>query len=211
MKRILIVDDHEVVREGVKKILEEYGVTAAFGDASTPCEAISLACEQHWDMVILDLSLGETSGLDILKHLRNSRPNLPVLVLSTHSDAHYARRCFTAGAAGYIAMAQSRAEWFRAISRVLAGHRYVSEDLLDAFLDNLERGATDALPHSALSDREYEVFRLIASGKTVGEIARLLSISEKTVSTYRTRLLEKLRMKSNAELTHYALVHKLLE
>jgi DNA-binding NarL/FixJ family response regulator len=166
--------------------------------------------EQDWDVVVLDLSLGDRSGLEILKELKQIRPRLPVLILSMHSEEQYARRAFKAGAAGYISKDSPRAELVKAINRVSEGGRYVSQALAEELVIDLERGS-DRPPHETLSDREFEVMRLIASGKTVGEIAVLLSLSDKTISTYRARILEKMGMKTNAELTYYAIQNSLVE
>ena len=209
MKRILIIDDHEVVREGVKKIFEEQSGESVFGEASTAPEALQLARNQDWDVALLDLSLGERSGLEVLKELKQIRPALRVLILSMHSEEQYARRAFKAGAAGYITKDSPRAELIKAINKVAAGGRYVSHSLAEGLVIDLERGS-DRPPHETLSDREFEVMRLIASGKTVGEIASLLSLSDSTISTYRARILEKMGMKTNAELTHYAIKNNLV-
>jgi DNA-binding NarL/FixJ family response regulator len=210
MTRILIVDDHEVVRDGVKRIFEEQPKTTAFGDASTPSEALQLISEHDWDIVVLDLSLGSRSGLDLLKQLKQARPRIPVLILSMHSEEQYARRAFRAGAAGYITKDSSRAELSKAIDKVIKGGRYVSPLVAEKLVAILEKGA-DAAPHDALSDREFQVMDLIASGKTVSEIAELLTLSGKTISTYRARVLEKMGMKTNAELTRYAIQNELSE
>jgi DNA-binding NarL/FixJ family response regulator len=209
MKKILILDDHEVVREGVKKILAEQPGAITFGEASTAPEALKLAREQDWDVVMLDLSLGDRNGLEVLKELKQIRPRLPVLILSMHSEEQYARRAFKAGAAGYITKGSPRAELVIAINKVIEGGRYVSSSLAERLVVDLGKD-TDRPLHEALSDREFEVMCLIASGKTVGEIAVLLSLSDKTISTYRARILEKMRMKTNAELTHYAIQNKLV-
>ena len=208
--KILIVDDHEVVRDGVKKILEEQPGSAAFGEASTAPEALKLVREQDWDVVVLDLSLGGRSGLEVLKELKQVRPKLPVLILSMHSEEQYARRAFRAGAAGYITKDSPRAELAKAIKKVIEGGSYVSPVLAEQLIVDIGRG-TDRPPHETLSDREFEVMCLIASGKTVGEIAEMLSLSDKTISTYRARLLEKMGMKTNAELTYYAILNKLVD
>jgi DNA-binding NarL/FixJ family response regulator len=210
MKKILIVDDHEVVREGVKKILDEQPGTVTFGEASTASEAIRLAHEQDWDIAILDLSLGGRSGLEDLKELRQIRPQLLVLILSMHSEEQYARRAFKAGAIGYITKDSPRAELVKAINKVIAGSVYVSPSLAEQLVINLGSG-TDRAPHESLSNREFEVMCLIASGKTVGEIADILSLSDRTISTYRARILEKMRMKTSAELTYYAIQNKLVD
>jgi two-component system invasion response regulator UvrY len=209
MKKILIVDDHEVVREGVKKILSEQPGAITFGEASTASEALRLAREQDWDVVVLDLSLGDRSGLEVLKGLKPIRSRLPVLILSMHSEEQYARRAFKAGAAGYITKDSPRAELVKAINKVIEGGVYISPALAERLAIDLGSGIDRAL-HEALSDREFEVMRLIASGKTVGAIAEMLSLSDKTISTYRARILEKMGMKTNAEIIHYAIQNKLV-
>ena len=210
MLRVLIVDDHEVLREGVKRILTGLPGETVFGEAGTAPEALRLAREQEWDVVVLDLSLGGRSGLEVLKELKQFRPRLPVLVLSMHSEEQFARRAFKAGAAGYITKDSPRAELAEAVRRVAGGGTYVSPALAEKLVFDLRRG-DDRAPHELLSDREFEVLRLIASGKTVGEIARILSLSDNTISTYRARILEKTGMKTNAELTHYAIQNKLVD
>ncbi len=210
MKRILIVDDHEVVRDGVKRILDEQPGAFEFGEADTPYIAIKQVSEQDWDIAILDLSLGERSGLEVLKEIRKIRPKLPVLILSMHSEEQYARRAFKSGASGYITKDCPRAELVGAIKKVMNGGKYVSPVLAEKLVVDLERG-TDRAPHEGLSDREFEVMRLIASGKTVGQISKLLALSDKTISTYRARILEKMGMKTNAEITHYAIQNKLTD
>ena len=210
MKKILIVDDHEVVRDGVKKILDEQAGAITFGEASTAPEALKLVRDEDWDVAVLDLSLGGRSGLELLKELRQLRPHLPVLILSMHSEEQYARRAFKAGAAGYITKDSPRAELVKAVNKVMSGGRYVSAALAEKLIFVIA-GETDGAPHEALSDREFEVMRLIASGKTVGEIAELLSLSDRTISTYRARILEKMGMKTSAEITHYAIQNKLVE
>jgi two-component system invasion response regulator UvrY len=209
MKKVLILDDHEVVREGVKKILDEPPGTITFGEANTASEALKLVRSEDWDVVVLDLSLGDRNGLEVLKELKQIRPRLPVLILSMHSEEQYARRAFKAGAAGYITKGSPRAELVTAINKVVKGGVYVSPALAERLVIDLGND-TDRAPHEVLSDREFEVLRLIASGKTVGEIAEMLSLSDRTISTYRARILEKMGMKTNAELTHYAIQNKLV-
>jgi DNA-binding NarL/FixJ family response regulator len=210
MIKILIIDDHEVVRDGVKKIFEEQPGTTAFGEAGTAQEALMLAREEEWDVAVLDLSLGSRSGLEVLKMLGQIRPQLPVLILSMHSEEQYARRAFRAGAAGYVTKDSSRAELARAIDKVLKGGKYVTPALAEKLVLSLNRNS-QLSRHETLSDREFEVMRLIASGKTVGEIAALLSLSNKTISTYRARILEKMEMKTNAQLTYYAIHNHLVD
>jgi two-component system, NarL family, invasion response regulator UvrY len=210
MKKILIVDDHEVVRTGVKKILDEQPETITFGEASTAPEALKLVRELDWDLVVLDLSLGDRSGLEVLKEMKHLRPHLPVLILSMHSEEQYARRAFKAGAAGYITKDSSRVELVKAVNKVIEGGVYISSALAERLVIDIGSG-TDRPLHEALSDREFEVMRLIASGKTVGEIADMLSLSDRTISTYRARILEKMSMRTNAELIYYAIQNKLVD
>lgn len=209
MTKILVVDDHAVVRDGVKRMFNEQPGTVAFGEASTPHEAIKLVSEQDWDIVVLDLALGERSGLEVLQELKKLRPKLPVLILSMYAEEQYARRAFKAGASGYITKECTRAELVGAITTVLHGRKYVSPTLAELLVIDLERGTAQAL-HETLSTRELEVMCLIASGKTVSEIANILALSVKTISTYRVRILEKMGMKTNAAITHYAIQNKLV-
>jgi len=210
MKRILLIDDHAVVRDGVKRIFEEQPGAVTFGEASTAAQALEHAHKQDWDIAILDLSLGNQSGLDLLKSLKQVRPHLPVLILSMHSEEQYARRAFKAGASGYITKDSSTSDLANAINRVAAGGRYITPALAERLVFNIGRDS-DAPPHEILSDREFQVMRLIASGKTVTEIAVVLALSDKTISTYRARLLEKMDMKTNAELTRYAIHNNLVD
>ena len=209
MKRILIVDDHEIVRDGLKQILTAHAKDNVFGEASTYQEALRHVHEEDWDVVILDLSLGGRDGLEVLKEVKHIRPRLPVLILSMHSEEQYARRAFRAGAAGYITKDSPRSDLAKAVIKVAEGGKYVSSALAEELILELSKGIQHP-PHQLLSDREFEVMRLIASGKTVGEIAEVLSLSDKTISTYRARVLEKLGMKTNAELTYYAIQNGLV-
>jgi len=209
MTKILVVDDHTVVRDGIKRMFDEQPGTVAFGEASTPHEAIKLVREQDWDIVVLDLALGESSGLEVLQELKKLRPKLPVLILSMYAEEQYARRAFKAGASGYITKDCTRAELVGAITTVRHGRKYVSPTLAELLIIDLERG-TDQPLHETLSTREFEVMCLIASGKTVSEIANILALSVKTISTYRARILEKMGLKTNAAITHYAIQNKLV-
>jgi DNA-binding NarL/FixJ family response regulator len=210
MLKILIVDDHEVVREGLKRMLAEVHPDAVFGEARSPSDALARITERDWDAAILDLSLGAQSGLELLKDMKAAKPRLPVLVLTLHTEEQYARRAFKGGAAGYITKDSPRAELLVAFAKVLSGGRYVSPALAERLVSDYQQGG-DGPRHLALSDREFEVMRLIASGRAVGEIARLLSLSDSTISTYRARILEKMDMKTNAELTRYAIQNGLVE
>ena len=211
MKRILLIDDHEVVRSGVKRIFDKQpSGEVVFGEASTSQDALDLVREREWDMAVLDLSLGGRDGLEVLKELKKIRPHLPVLILSMHAEELFARRAFKAGASGYVTKDIPRSELMGAINKVIGGGTYVSPALAEELVVDLRRG-TDRPPHELLSDREFEVMRLIASGKTVSKIAKILSLSVGTISTYRMRILEKMEMKTNAELTRYALQNGLVE
>jgi two-component system invasion response regulator UvrY len=209
MRRVLLVEDHQIVRDGLKTLLREQAITV-FGEASTAADALSLAREEEWDLAVVDISLGGRSGLDVVREIKQIRPKVPVLVLSMHSEEQYARRAYKAGAAGYITKDSPRAELASAIAKVIGGGRYVSTTFADRLVVDLERD-TDQPPHQALSDREFEVMRLMASGKTTGEIAELLALSDKTVSTYRARILEKMHLDTNAELIRYVLENKLID
>jgi two-component system, NarL family, invasion response regulator UvrY len=208
--KILIVDDHAVVRDGIKRIFDEEPGRALFGEASTVREALDLARQEDWDVVVLDISLDGGNGLEALKQMKQIRPKLTILILSMHSEEQYARRAFKAGAAGYITKDSSRTEIVKAVNKVVRGGRYVSPALAEKLAGDIERGEDRPL-HQALSDREFEVLRLLAKGKTVCDIAESLSLSDKTISTYRARLLEKMKMKTNAELIHYAIKNKLVD
>jgi two-component system invasion response regulator UvrY len=210
MKRILLVDDHEVLRDGVKRVLDKPPGDATFGEAGTVQEALKLVREQNWDVVVLDISLGDRSGLDILKELKQLRPRLPVLILSMHSEEQFARRAFKAGASGYVTKDSPGAELLKAVNKVMTGGRYVTATLAEKLLFDFDMGSH--LPrHETLSDREFEVLRLIASGKTINEVADTLYLSPSTISTYRARILEKMGMKTNAELTRYAIHNRLVD
>jgi two-component system, NarL family, invasion response regulator UvrY len=209
MIHLLIIDDHVVVRDGVKRLAEEQLGATVIGEASTAQEALQRVREAHWDVAVLDISLGARNGLEVLQELKQLRPRLPILILSMHAEEQYARRAFKAGAAGYITKDSPRAELVLAITKVLHGGKYVSPRFAEQLVVDLQRG-TDQPLHEVLSAREFEVMCLIASGKTVSQIAEGLSLSDKTVSTYRARILEKMHLKTNAELTHYALQNKLV-
>jgi two-component system, NarL family, invasion response regulator UvrY len=199
-----------VVREGLKRMLEREAPATVFAEAATRAEALAQIGEGHWDLVVLDISLGRDSGLELLQELKRMRPRVPVLVLSMHSEEQYARRAFRAGASGYIMKNSGQAEVVGAVHKVLRGGKYVSPQLAEILVADFDDA--DGRPaHERLSQREFEVLRLLGSGTTVSEIAGMLSLSDKTVSTYRTRVLEKLSLKSNAELVRYALDHSLIE
>jgi DNA-binding NarL/FixJ family response regulator len=193
----------------LKQILTDEFKRATFGEARNTREALDLVWKQDWDVVVLDITMPGRSGLDALREIKKSKPRLPVLVLSMHPENQFAVRVLKAGASGYMTKESAPDELVGAVKKVLAGGRYVSTALaetLAASLSNNQRA-----PQEKLSDREFQVLRLIASGKMATEIARELSLSVKTISTYRTRILEKMGMKNNAELMHYAIQHRLVE
>jgi DNA-binding NarL/FixJ family response regulator len=210
MIRILLADDHAVVRHGLKQILLDAFPHATFGEAGHAQEVLEHVWKQEWDVIVLDISMPGRSGLDVLKELKQARPKIHVLMLSIHSEDQFAVRVLKAGASGYMTKDSAPDELVGAIKKILHGGKYVSPSLAEKLAFALVPD-TDKLPHESLSDREYEVLRLIASGKTVSEIAGTLSLSVKTISTYRSRILEKMNMKTNAELTHYAIQHHLVE
>ena len=207
MFKILTIDDHEVVRGGIKGLFAPDN--AQFGEARNGSEALKNVQDQEWDIAVLDISLGGRSGLDVLEELKRIRPQLPVLILSMHAEDQYAVRAFRAGASGYISKTSSRDELRAAILKVIKGGRYISASLSEKIAFDLS--LSQKQPHENLSNRELEVLRLIASGKTIKEIAAELSLSDKTISTYRRRILDKMTMKTNIDLAHYALRNGLVE
>jgi DNA-binding NarL/FixJ family response regulator len=208
--RILLVDDHAVVRRGVRDILTESLGKVTFGEAAKPSEAIEQLQTSDWDVVVLDISLPGRGGLDALREIKRLRPTVPVLVLSMHAEDHYALRALRAGAAGYVNKDSAAEDLAGAVRKVLAGGTHVSAKLAETLAKSL-RIDSSRPAHERLSDRELEVLRALAAGKTVKEIGVDLSLSEKTVSTYRTRLLEKMQMRTNAELIQYALREGLVD
>lgn len=202
--RVLVVDDHTIVREGLKRILVDAPDLRVAGEAASGTEAIKLVREGHWDVMLLDVSLPGANGLEVLRAVKEHAPKLPVLVLTMHPEDQYALRMLKAGAAGYLTKEGAPAQLVTAIRKVAAGGKYVSPAVAEKLAWEIERKKKPAT-HEDLSNREFEILRLIASGKTVSQIAQDLHLSVKTVSTYRMRLLTKLNMKSNAELTHYAI------
>jgi len=210
MPQILVADDHAVVRRGLIEILRDSVPGAAFGEAETGWRAVELARAEKWDLAILDVSLPDQSGLEVLKQIRGFAPRLPVLVLSMHPEEQFALRALRAGAAGYVTKKTAPQEIGEAVRRVLAGGRYITPSLAEMMALEMSQ-RIEKEPHERLSDREYQVFRRLALGKTVKEIASELSVSVQTVSTYRARILAKMGFRTNAELTEYAIRDHLLE
>lgn len=208
MIKILIADDHAIVRKGLKQILEEMPGKVASDEARNGQEVLQKIWDDNYDMVLLDISMPGSSGLDILKQLKSDRPDLKILILSMHPEEQYAIRALKAGASGYLTKESTPHELVKAIRKISAGKKYVSASLAETIASHLDVMSEKPL-HEILSDREFEVMRKIASGKTVKEIAGELSLSVKTISTYRARILEKMKMKNNAQLTYYAIHNKL--
>ena len=208
--RILIADDHPIVREGYKKILTSQPDMDVTGEAGNGQEVLDLIQKKDFELILLDISMPGRSGLEILKELRSRKPHLPVMILSIYPEEQYAVRAFRDGASGYLTKASTPKELISAIRKVSQGGRYVTEALAEK-LTYFLHGDADKVPHEKLSDREYQVMLLIASGKTVTQIADELCLSVKTISTYRARILEKMNMKNNAQMTFYAVENHLLD
>ena len=209
MLKILIADDHAIVREGLKQILADTPDMVVAGEAATGNQVMEMIRKQHWDVVLLDITMPGGNGLDTLKQLKKEKPDLPVLMLSMYPEEQYAIRTIKAGVSGYLTKESAPKELITAIRKVAKGGRYISDSLsekLAAYLGN----DTDKLPHETLSDREFQVVIMIATGKTVSQIAEELSLSVKTISTNRSRALNKMKMKNNSEITHYAIKHGLV-
>jgi DNA-binding NarL/FixJ family response regulator len=210
MIKVLVADDHPIVRQGLRQILAGTPDMAVAGEAVNGQEALDQVRAGDWDVLVLDMTMPGRSGFDILKELKHEQPHLPVLVLSMHAEEQFAVRVLKAGASGYLTKENAPEELVKAIRRVVSGGKYVSSGLAESLAFGLDTGS-DRPRHETLSDREFQVMRLMASGKTLAEIAETLSLSAKTISTYRTRLLEKLNLKSNAELMRYAFENGLIE
>ena len=210
MSKVLIVDDHVLVRHGLVKILREDPSISKVGEASTGSEGLSKLRDEKWDIAILDISLPDNSGLVILSHVKELFPNLPVLILSMHPEERYAVRAIESGASGYLTKNVQPEELLRAVKRLINGQKYITSSLGEILASKLEQNS-DEKPHQTLSKREYQVFIMIASGKTVNEISSKLYLSSKTVRTYRSRVLKKMKLERNSELIYYAFKHKLID
>jgi DNA-binding NarL/FixJ family response regulator len=210
MIRVLIADDHAVVRQGLKQILAEIPEVGAVGEAPNGEEALMMVRNENWDVLVLDMSMPGRGGLDVLKDVRRERPQTRVLVLSMHPEDQFAVRLLKAGAAGYLTKETAPAELVAAVRKILSGGKYISGTLAEKLAFDMDRD-TDKPLHETLSDREFQVLRMMAAGRTVQQIADELMLSAKTISTYRARILEKLNLKSNAEMIHYAIQNRLIE
>ena len=210
MIKVLIADDHPLVRRGVRQIISDFPDIEMTGEAGSGSELMTLIQEQTIDVVLLDISMPGRDGLEILKQIKQEFPTVYVLMLSIYPEEQYAIRALKAGAAGYLTKAAAPDELVIAIRKIAAGGRYVTSSLAEKLAANLLKPITE-LPHKTLSDREYQVFLMLSSGRTVSEIAVELSLSDKTISTYRSRLIEKMGMKTNAELAPYAIMNTLID
>lgn len=210
MKRILIADDHEIVRRGLRQILIDEFPKLQIGEAANARDAIEAVRKQSCDAVLLDINMPGRSGLEVLEELKRLRPAMPVVMLTAFPEQDYAVRAFKLGASGYVTKSSASDELLTALRKALAGGRYVTASLAEQLAASIA-GAAPATPHETLSNRELQVLRLIAQGRTIKEIAAELTLSEKTVATYRARLSEKMGLSSNVELTRYALQHQLAD
>jgi len=210
MIRVLIADDHTIVREGLKQILADNPSIEVTGEASSGIEVIKKINEKYFDVVVLDISMPGQNGLDTLKQIKYMKPATSVLILSMHPEEQYAIRSIKAGASGYLTKDSASEELITAIQKISEGRRYITSSLAEKLASALTAD-TKKMPHENLSDREYQVLCLIASGYTVTQISKRLSLSIKTVSTYRSRLLTKMNMENNSQITHYAIKYNLVE
>jgi len=210
MLKILVADDHTIVRDGLRQILGEVPDMIVAGEASDGVQALHKVREDHYDVVLLDIAMPGISGVDVLKQLKLEKPDLPVLMLSMYPEEQYAMRTLKAGAAGYLTKESASDELITAIRKVCGGGKYITSSLAEKLAFCLD-SHSDQPVHERLSDREYQVVRMIASGKTVTEIAEELYLSVKTISTNRSRALIKMGMKTNAEITYYAIKHGLVD
>lgn len=208
--KIVIVDDHELVREGLKKVLLKEPGLQLVGEASNALELFKLLEETGVDLVVLDITMPGRSGLDIISDLKNLYDHIRILVLSMHPEERFALRALKAGASGYLSKEAAARELVTAIKKIMSGGRYISAALAEYLVINLDKDL-DKLPHETLSNREFEIFRLIAKGKSVGQIAEELILSVNTITSYRSRMMEKMNFSSNAEIVRYAIEHNLIE
>ena len=210
MLKLLVVDDHAIVRLGLRQILESEDPGWHVEEAENGREALRKIRDAYWDVVVLDISMPGRNGLEVLKQLRRERSRLPVLILSMHAEEHYAVRVIRAGASGYLTKETAMDNLVAAVRALASGKRFITPSVAERLAVELG-GNYDLVRHQSLSDREYQVFRLIASGKTVTDIGHELSLSVKTISTHRARIMKKMNFRNNAELTHYAIKNALVE
>ena len=209
MIRIAIADDHAIVRKGLRQIIADTNDLTVSGEAASADELLSLLRLHPFDVVVLDLTFGTRDGIDLVKMIKSEFPRLRVLILSMHAEDLFALRALRAGASGYVQKESAPEELLTAIRRIAAGRTYVSAAMAERMAQEVAQGGTERLPHERLSDREFEVFRLLGNGKSVTEIAHSLNLSVKTVSTHRTRILEKTGLRTNADVVQYVHSHQL--
>lgn len=210
MIKVLIADDHALIRKGLKQLLDDTDDMRMTGEAENGMQAIRMVDEGCFDVVLLDISMPDKHGIDVLKQLKANHPQLPVLMLSMHPEEQYALRSMKAGAAGYLNKQSAPVQLVTAIRQVASGKKYISTELAEQLANGLSQGYQELL-HQTLSNREYQTLCLMASGKKLSEMAEIMSLSPKTVSVYRSRLLEKMKLKNNAEAIHYAISNHLIE
>jgi DNA-binding NarL/FixJ family response regulator len=208
--RILIVEDHAVVRQGVRQLLLDRGIAREVAEAQSGSEALDSVVHQNFDVVLLDISLPDMNGVEVLKRVKRKAPRVAVLMFSMYREDQYAVRALKAGASGYLSKTVDAAQMIGAIQQVAAGRKYVSPEMAEALADYVSFDG-EQLPHEKLSDREYQTLCMLASGKRLTDIAAALSLSVKTVSVYRTRLLDKMKLRNNAELTFYVMSNRLVD
>jgi len=209
--KILIIDDHEVVRRGLRQILSDAFPQAVFGEAATSQEALDKAAKDRWEILLLDINIPGRNGLEVLEEVHKSQPKTAVLVLSAFPEQDFAVRALKLGAAGYLTKQSASDELHAAVRKALEGGKYVTASLAEKLAARLGQDLQQTAPHEALSNRELQILRMIASGQTIKEIAAELSLSEKTIATYRARIAEKLNLSTNVEFTRYALKHNLVQ
>jgi two-component system, NarL family, invasion response regulator UvrY len=209
MLSILVADDHPIFRRGVKELLTDSFAPVEVGEAETGQELLAMVQKRGWDIVIMDITMPSGTGPELLQELKHVRPSMPVLILSTHPEEQFAVRMFKAGASGYLTKAAVGTELVEAIKRILAGHKYVNNPAGEQLASTIHQSG-EKLPHEHLSDREHQILCMLASGKTLTHIANELCVSVNTISTYRARVLEKMNLTNNVELTHYAIRHNLV-
>lgn len=210
MIKVLIADDHALIRKGLKQLLDDTDELRVTGEAETGNEAFRMAQTGEFDVVLLDISMPDKHGIEVLKQIKDAQPHLPVLMLSMHPEEQYALRSMKAGAAGYLNKQSAPAQLVTAIRQVAKGKKYISSELAEQLAEGLSLGYQELL-HQTLSNREYQTLCLMAQGKKLSEMADIMSLSPKTISVYRSRLLEKMKLKTNADAIHYAINNHLIE
>ncbi|CAB3901538.1 response regulator transcription factor [Achromobacter anxifer] len=210
MIAVALADDHTLLRAGLRRLLEHAGDILVEGEAGNGSEALKLLAQRPWDLLVLDMSMPGRDGVDLIRQIRHDYPKVPILVLTMHGEQQYAVRAIKAGAAGYLTKDSAAEELVAAVRKVAGGGRYLSQSLAESIAFE-RQGDTDALPHLLLSDRELSVFRHLASGLNNSDIARLLFLSVKTISTYKSRILVKMQLRNQADLVRYAIRHRLID